>query len=78
MGIGRPQTGGEELGVQSMTLEVRVQPRPSCTEVVVLSEGKLRVYVSAPPEGGKANNAVIAAPGGAARGSSGATGRGTS
>ena len=41
-------------------LEVRVQPRSSRNRVVVAGEGSLRVYVTAPPEGGKANEAAVA------------------
>jgi uncharacterized protein (TIGR00251 family) len=44
----------------SARLEIRVQPRSSRNEVVVSEEGRVRVRVTAPPEGGKANKAVIA------------------
>ena len=44
----------------STRLEIRVQPRSSRNEVVVSEEGQVRVRVTAPPEGGKANKAVIA------------------
>ena len=40
-------------------ISVRVQPRASRERVVVLSDGTLRVSVTAPPEGGKANAAVL-------------------
>lgn len=41
-------------------LEVRVQPRAKRNSVEVVEGGKLKVYVTAPPESGKANDAVIA------------------
>jgi hypothetical protein len=44
----------------SARLEIRVQPRSSRNEVVVSEERRVRVRVTAPPEGGKANKAVIA------------------
>jgi uncharacterized protein (TIGR00251 family) len=44
----------------SARVEIRVQPRSSRNEVVVSEEGRVRVRVTAPPEGGKANKAVIA------------------
>ena len=43
----------------STRLEIRVQPRSSRNEVVVSEEGQVRVRVTAAPEGGKANEAVI-------------------
>ena len=41
------------------TISVRVQPRASCDRVLGFREGTLRVSVTAPPEGGKANSAVL-------------------
>ena len=44
-------------------LEIRVQPRAKRNpprRVEVVEGGKLKVYVTAPPESGKANDAVIA------------------
>lgn len=41
------------------TIKVRVQPRSSRNEVVGYQDDVLRLRVIAPPEGGKANEAVI-------------------
>ena len=43
-----------------MLLEVRVQPKASRNRVEVVGGVKLRVYVTAAPEAGKANEAVAA------------------
>ena len=40
-------------------LKVRVVPRAGRNAVSVASDGALRVYVAAPPEGGRANAAVV-------------------
>ena len=42
----------------STRLEIRVQTRASRSEVVVTSDGTLKVYVMAAADGGKANKAV--------------------
>jgi hypothetical protein len=42
------------------TLAVRVQPRAKRNAVEVASDGSVKVYVTAPPESGRANDAVIA------------------
>ena len=42
-----------------MIINVKVQPRAKRNEVKV-EGGRLRVRVTAPPEGGKANEAVVA------------------
>ena len=42
-----------------MTLEVRVQPRAGRNSIEVVEGPRLRVSVTAPPEGGKANDAVV-------------------
>jgi uncharacterized protein len=39
-------------------LRVRVQPRASANEIAGVRDGTLLVRVTAPPEGGKANEAV--------------------
>lgn len=42
-----------------MLLEVAVQPRARRNSVEVVDGAKLRVWVTAAPEGGKANDAVV-------------------
>ena len=43
-----------------MRLEVRVQPKSSRNAVEEQADGFLKVYVTAAPEGGRANQAVAA------------------
>ena len=43
-----------------MELQVRVQPKARRNSIEVVEGSKLKVYVTAAPEGGKANDAVIA------------------
>ena len=43
-----------------MDLDVRVQPRAKRNRVEAIERGRLKVYLTAPPEGGKANEAAIA------------------
>ncbi len=43
-----------------MELQVRVQPRAKRNSIEVVEGSKLKVYVTTPPEGGKANDAVVA------------------
>ncbi|MCH7746404.1 MAG: DUF167 domain-containing protein [Chloroflexi bacterium] len=43
-----------------MELHVRVQPKARRNSIEVVEGSKLKVYVTAAPEGGKANDAVIA------------------
>ena len=43
----------------SMRIYVRVTPRAGRNEVLKISEGEYKVKVTAPPEKGKANEAVI-------------------
>ena len=42
-----------------MKLEVRVQTRASRNTVLKLGDRKFKVYVTVPPESGRANRAVI-------------------
>ncbi|MEE9199418.1 MAG: DUF167 domain-containing protein [Dehalococcoidia bacterium] len=41
------------------TLQIRVVPRASRSEIIGLSEGVLRVRIAKPPTEGKANQALI-------------------
>ena len=43
----------------SIRIDLRVQPKARRNDVVVLTEGRLGVWVTAAPESGKANRAVI-------------------
>jgi len=45
----------------TVTFEVRVQPRAKRNAVVKAGDGRLKVYVTAPPEDGRANDAVVEA-----------------
>jgi len=45
----------------SVSLQVRVRPGARVNKVEVSDQGEVRVYVTAAPEGGRANKAVIAA-----------------
>ena len=45
--------------METTRVEVRVQPRAGRNEIRVDSSSKIRVYVTAPPEGGKANEAAL-------------------
>ncbi len=44
---------------EGVVLNVRVQPKASRSEVVGIHDGCLKVKVTSPPEGGKANREVI-------------------
>lgn len=43
-----------------MELQVRVQPRARRNSIEVVDGSKLKIYVTTAPEGGKANDAVVA------------------
>ncbi|WP_243444750.1 DUF167 domain-containing protein [Sphingosinicella humi] len=63
-GGGLPYGGGMDEAVRAAvsptgTLAVRVTPKASAERIVV-EGGAVRVYVTAPPDKGKANKAVIA------------------
>lgn len=49
----------------STRMQVRVRPRARFNRVDVSELGEVRVYVTAAPEGGRANKAVVAAIAGA-------------
>ncbi len=44
--------------MSSALIEVRVQPKASHNRITVV-DGRIKVYVTAAPEKGKANNAVV-------------------
>jgi hypothetical protein len=46
---------------QPITLSVRVTPRAKQNRVQPQEDGSLKVYVTAPPEDGRANEAVVEA-----------------
>ena len=43
-----------------MELQVRVQPKARRNSIEVVDGSKLKIYVTTAPEGGKANDAVVA------------------
>lgn len=49
----------ETYNMSVCTLKIHVQPRASKNEVLGLSEDVLRIRVTAPPEAGRANEAMI-------------------
>jgi len=44
---------------QTITLSVRVTPRAKRNAVTKMEDGSLKVYVQAPPEDGRANEALV-------------------
>ena len=45
--------------METTRVEVRVQPRAGRNEIRVDAASRIKVYVTAPPEGGKANEAAL-------------------
>ena len=61
----RREPGADPVGhagkrMTRATMEIRVQPRAGRNDVTVDGSGRVRVYVTAPPQDGKANAAVRA------------------
>ena len=44
---------------KALELEVKVQPRASRNQIGKVEEGRLKIKVTVPPEGGKANQKVV-------------------
>ncbi len=55
----RPLRAGESKPSEAV-LAVRIQPRASKDEIVVQSDGSLKIRLTAPPVDGAANEALIA------------------
>jgi uncharacterized protein (TIGR00251 family) len=49
----------EERQPQTITLSVRVIPRAKRNAVTKMEDGNIKVHVTAPPEDGRANEAVV-------------------
>jgi len=49
----------DERGVNSVTLSLRIQPRASKNEFIVLESGGIKVRLTAPPVDGAANEALL-------------------
>jgi uncharacterized protein (TIGR00251 family) len=49
----------EERQPQTITLSVRVIPRAKRNAVTKIEDGNIKVHVTAPPEDGRANEAVV-------------------
>ena len=45
--------------VEAARLVIKVQPKARCDDIAVVEGGELRVQVTAPPERGRANEAVV-------------------
>lgn len=48
-----------ELSSHAITFAVRVNPRAKRNAVTKTADGSIKVYVTAPPEDGRANEAVV-------------------
>ncbi len=55
----RPLRAGESKPSEAV-LAVRIQPRASKDEIIVQSDGSLKIRLTAPPVNGAANEALIA------------------
>jgi uncharacterized protein (TIGR00251 family) len=51
------RTKGDKF--QSVILDVHVLPRSPANEILGVKDGRLRVRITSPPEGGKANEQLI-------------------
>jgi uncharacterized protein len=49
------------MDAATRTFQIRVQPRAKRNAVTKIADGSLKVYVTAPPEDGRANEAVVEA-----------------
>jgi uncharacterized protein (TIGR00251 family) len=61
-GDSREQPGLKEKKTQApetATLSIRIQPRASKNDVVVMENGKLKIRLTAPPVDGAANEALV-------------------
>jgi len=57
----KPKTGrpGDKGPSEAVTLSVRIQPRASKNELVLMEDGGLKIRLTAPPVEGAANEALI-------------------
>lgn len=55
----RAPRGGPETAADETTLSVRVQPRASKNELAGMSEGVVKVRLTAPPLDNRANEALV-------------------
>ena len=55
----RKNPSGNKDGVASTVLSVRIQPRASKNEIVMMENGGLKIRLTAPPVDGAANEALV-------------------
>jgi len=55
----KPDGGACRRRGDDLVIDIRVQPRASRDEILGVHEGRLRIRTTAPPAGGKANQAVV-------------------